>query len=76
MIPVLTTMVALLTIAVCTYIVGREQDRAGDVTFASFFAMIAILVAVGGAAYTWKLSVEAGRDMAEAQRQIENIWQP
>lgn len=34
MIPVLTTMVALLTVAVGTYIVSREQDRAGDVTFA------------------------------------------
>lgn len=76
MIPTLTTMVALLTVAVCTYIISREQDRAGDATPPSVMAFLAIVVAVIGTAYVWYLSFQVGQEMAEAQRQIENIWNP
>lgn len=74
MIPILTTMVALLIVTVCSDLVRREQARVGDVTFVSFLAIITIVAAIGGTAYTWRQSVEMGRDMAEAQRQMEQLW--
>lgn len=75
MIPALTTMVALLTLAVCGALIAHNDrnDRDGFITF---LAVVAIIGAMLGTAYVWHLSVQVERDMAEAQRQIESIWQP
>lgn len=38
--------------------------------------MIAIVGAMIGTGYVWPVSAQVERDMAEAQRQLEQIWSP
>lgn len=61
MIPTIATMLALLTIAVCSNLIRQEDERARGGTFVSVMALLAIVGAVVGTAYVWYLSFQVER---------------